>query len=74
MPAKARQLDNRRALQETWQHGLLVSAFRLGTMTSSIPAYQYAATGGVRQDQIDLITARAVDAVIHFIDIANGAR
>ncbi|KPB27860.1 Uncharacterized protein AC517_2959 [Pseudomonas syringae pv. syringae] len=43
-------------------------------MTSSIPAHQYAATGGVRQDQIDLITARAVDAVIHFIDIANGAR
>ncbi|MCJ2374463.1 hypothetical protein [Pseudomonas sp. RGM 3321] len=74
MLAKARQLDNWRALQETWRHGLLVSALRLGTMTSSIPAPQYAATGGVRQDQIDLITARAVDAVIHFIDIANGAR
>ncbi|WP_032702894.1 MULTISPECIES: hypothetical protein [Pseudomonas] len=74
MPAKARQLDNRRALQETWQHGLPVSAFRLGTMTFSIPAPQYPATEVVQQGQIDLITARAVDAVIHIIDIANGAR
>lgn len=54
--------------------GLLLKESCIGTQTSSTPASQHAATGGVQQDKFELITARALDAVIHLINMANGAR
>ena len=51
--------------------GLFVSEFCLGTMTFGTPAPQYAAAGGVQQETMDHISARAFDAGINFIDTAN---
>ncbi|MBX8489642.1 aldo/keto reductase [Pseudomonas lijiangensis] len=51
--------------------GLFVSEFCLGTMTFGTPAPQYAAAGGVQQETMDQISARAFDAGINFIDTAN---
>ena len=51
--------------------GLFVSEFCLGTMTFGTPAPQYAAAGGVQQETMDQIFARAFDAGINFIDTAN---
>ena len=46
--------------------GLFVSEFCLGTMTFGTPAPQYAAAGGVQQETMDQIFARAFDAGINF--------
>jgi aryl-alcohol dehydrogenase-like predicted oxidoreductase len=51
--------------------GLFVSEFCLGTMTFGTPLPEYASAGGVQQDEVDRITARAFDAGVNFIDTAN---
>ncbi|ALU63153.1 hypothetical protein ACA40_12855 [Pseudomonas syringae pv. lapsa] len=48
---------------------VLVSKFCLGTKIFGTSARQ-----PLQHDEVDLITARALDAVIHLINTANGAR
>ncbi len=53
--------------------GLFVSELCLGTMTfgGNADAGYWAAMGGVKQDEVDKLVARAVAAGINFIDTAN---